>query len=168
MNRANATSRMARQEDSPRLPVILAITGASGAPYALRLLEQLVLHEVPTWLIVSSHGFRLLETEADVADLAALRKYVGEGAFDRFVTVYDDNDRGARPASGSTDPSGQTVHAGQYGVDAVEFGFAAHKGTELLPLNKSASGGELSRGGLEDMAAPAPPEASSRVGRPCS
>ena len=41
--------------------------------------------------------------------------------------------------------SGVTVHAGQYGADAVEFGFAAHRGTDVLPLNKSASGGELSR-----------------------
>lgn len=42
-------------------------------------------------------------------------------------------------------PSGTTVHAGHDGVDAVEFGFAAHGGSDLLPLNKSASGGELSR-----------------------
>ena len=42
-------------------------------------------------------------------------------------------------------PSGTTVHAGHDGVDAVEFGFAAHRGTDVLPLNKSASGGELSR-----------------------
>jgi DNA repair protein RecN (Recombination protein N) len=42
-------------------------------------------------------------------------------------------------------PSGTTVHAGLDGVDAVEFGFAAHRGTDVLPLNKSASGGELSR-----------------------
>ncbi|MCV7298073.1 DNA repair protein RecN [Mycobacterium barrassiae] len=40
---------------------------------------------------------------------------------------------------------GVTVHAGQFGVDAVEFGFAAHRGIDVLPLNKSASGGELSR-----------------------
>ena len=42
-------------------------------------------------------------------------------------------------------PSGETVHAGSDGVDAVEFGFSAHRGTDVLPLNKSASGGELSR-----------------------
>jgi DNA repair protein RecN (Recombination protein N) len=42
-------------------------------------------------------------------------------------------------------PSGETVHAGHDGVDAVEFGFAAHRGTDMLPLSKSASGGELSR-----------------------
>lgn len=41
--------------------------------------------------------------------------------------------------------SGETVHAGHDGVDNVEFGFAAHRGTDVLPLNKSASGGELSR-----------------------
>ena len=46
-------------------------------------------------------------------------------------------------------PSGELAHAGSDGVDAVEFGFTAHRGTggvdSVLPLNKSASGGELSR-----------------------
>lgn len=32
-----------------------------------------------------------------------------------------------------------------YGMDEVEFRFTANKGTALLPLNKAASGGELSR-----------------------
>jgi DNA repair protein RecN (Recombination protein N) len=41
--------------------------------------------------------------------------------------------------------SDTVVHAGHDGVDAVEFGFAAHRGTDVLPLQKSASGGELSR-----------------------
>ncbi|MGV0606872.1 DNA repair protein RecN [Mycolicibacterium sp. XJ1904] len=41
-------------------------------------------------------------------------------------------------------PSGETVHAGRDGVDNVEFGFAT-RGTDVLPLHKSASGGELSR-----------------------
>ncbi|TFV57311.1 DNA repair protein RecN [Mycobacterium sp. PS03-16] len=40
---------------------------------------------------------------------------------------------------------GTVVHAGHDGVDAVDFGFAAHRGTDVLPLSKSASGGELSR-----------------------
>ncbi|BBY60650.1 DNA repair protein RecN [Mycolicibacterium sarraceniae] len=42
-------------------------------------------------------------------------------------------------------PSGETVHAGSEGIDLVDFGFTAHRGTDVLPLNKSASGGELSR-----------------------
>ncbi|MEW5813647.1 MAG: DNA repair protein RecN [Actinomycetota bacterium] len=41
--------------------------------------------------------------------------------------------------------SGDAVHAGRDGVDGVEFGFAAHRGSDILPLHKSASGGELSR-----------------------
>ena len=79
-----------------RHPVVLAITGASGAPYAVRLLQQLVRLQVPTWLIVSSHGFRLLDTESDIPDLQALRARVGAEAFDACVTVFDDNDRGRR------------------------------------------------------------------------
>ncbi len=42
-------------------------------------------------------------------------------------------------------PSGELVRAGGDGVDDVEFGFAAHRGMTVLPLAKSASGGELSR-----------------------
>ncbi|WP_197381433.1 DNA repair protein RecN [Mycolicibacterium mengxianglii] len=41
--------------------------------------------------------------------------------------------------------NGQRVHAGTHGVDLVEFGFTAHRGGGVLPLGKSASGGELSR-----------------------
>ncbi|WP_445160530.1 DNA repair protein RecN [Mycobacterium sp. Dal123C01] len=42
-------------------------------------------------------------------------------------------------------PSGELARAGSDGVDLVEFGFAAHRGMTVLPLAKSASGGELSR-----------------------
>lgn len=48
-------------------------------------------------------------------------------------------------------PSGVLAHAGSEGVDLVEFGFTARRGAgdgataSVLPLNKSASGGELSR-----------------------
>ena len=41
--------------------------------------------------------------------------------------------------------SGEVVHAGHDGLDAVEFGFTPHSGSDVLPLAKSASGGELSR-----------------------
>ena len=94
---------------SGRHPVVLAITGASGAPYAVRLLQQLVEHQVPTWLIVSGHGFRLLATETDIADIATLRAHVGGEAFDHVVTVFDDADRGAAPASGSARSSGMVI-----------------------------------------------------------
>lgn len=92
-----------------RAPLTFAITGASGAPYAVRLLEQLVAHKVPTSLILSAYGIRLLATETRVKSAAGLRTHVGAAAFDRFVTVYDDNDRGAPPASGSARSSGMVI-----------------------------------------------------------
>src|SRR5207237_737724 len=60
-----------------QLPVILAITVASGAPYGARLLEMLVVHNVPTWLLVSSHGWRLLGEECGITDDRALKKATG-------------------------------------------------------------------------------------------
>ncbi|MFP5353946.1 MAG: flavoprotein, partial [Gemmatimonadota bacterium] len=90
-------------------PIVLAITGASGAPYAVRLLEALVAAQRRTWLIVSSHGFRLLHTELGIPDLPALRAHVGADAFDRWVTYFDDKDRGASPASGSSRMHGMVI-----------------------------------------------------------
>ena len=52
-----------------QLPTVLAITGASGAPYAVRLLEVLAQARVPVWLIVSSHGMRLLQEECGIGSL---------------------------------------------------------------------------------------------------
>ncbi len=102
---------------------MLAITGASGAPYAVRLLQALVALRVPTWLIVSSHGWRLLETECGVPDLAALREHAGADAFDANVRVFDDNDRGALPASGSARTSGMIVCPCSMGtVSAIAHG----------------------------------------------
>lgn len=90
-------------------PIVMAITGASGATYAVRLVEQLAFAERPVSLIVSSHGWRLLGMEAGVADIAALRRRVGAARWDRAVTVFDDGDRGAAPASGSARTSGMVV-----------------------------------------------------------
>lgn len=91
------------------LPVVVALTGASGAPYAVRMLEALVGAGQPVWLIVSAHGWRLLRTESDLADLAALRAHVGAAVWDAHVTVFDDGDRGARPASGSARTAGMVI-----------------------------------------------------------
>jgi len=90
-------------------PLVLAITGASGAPYGIRLLEQLLVAGRRVSLIVSSHGFRLLHTESDISDVASLRAVVGAERFDRLVTVYDDTDRGAAPASGSSLAGGMVI-----------------------------------------------------------
>lgn len=106
-----------------RHPLVVAITGASGAPYAVRVLEGLLAASVPVWLIVSGHGWRLLRTETDIGSLAALRDSVGAGQFDRLVQVFDDGDRGALPASGSARSSGMIVCPCSMGtVSAIAHG----------------------------------------------
>ncbi|MFZ5623149.1 MAG: UbiX family flavin prenyltransferase [Gemmatimonadota bacterium] len=90
-----------------QLPIVLAITGASGAPYAVRLLDVLARHRVPLWLIPSSHGWRLLEEECGIATEDQLRAATG-GDWST-VTVYPDADRGALPASGSQRTAGMVV-----------------------------------------------------------
>lgn len=90
-------------------PIVFAITGASGAPYAIRLLDALVAAKRQVWLTVSSHGLRLLQTETDVHDLEGLRTLVGPKRFDAYVRVFDDGDRGAAPASGSVLTAGMVI-----------------------------------------------------------
>jgi 4-hydroxy-3-polyprenylbenzoate decarboxylase len=92
-----------------RLPVILAITGASGAPYAVRLLELLATHNVPTWLLISSHGWRLLAEECGIKNEAELRRVTAREGDWSTVRLFDDNDRGASPASGSAQTGGMVV-----------------------------------------------------------
>lgn len=90
-------------------PIVVAITGASGAPYAFGVLQSIIAAERAAQLIVSSHGLRLLSTEMGIDSVAALRDRLGAAAFDKFVKVYDDNDRGAAPASGSALNAGMVV-----------------------------------------------------------
>lgn len=90
-----------------RHPVVLAITGASGAPYAVRLLQVLATHRVPVWLIVSGHGARLLREECGIDSLEALETATG-GDWST-VRHFPDGDRGALPASGSRRTHGMVV-----------------------------------------------------------
>ena len=83
------------------------MTGASGAPYAVRLLEVLARNGVPVWLIVSKHGWRLLEQECRIAGVDALRAATGDDW--SSVIVLSDDDRGAAPASGSRQTAGMVV-----------------------------------------------------------
>lgn len=91
------------------LPLVVAVTGASGAPYAVRLLQALVAVEQRVWLIVSSHGDRLLATECGIMSTEALREQVGASGWDRSIAVFSDTDRGAKPASGSARTRGMVI-----------------------------------------------------------
>ncbi|MGH7525636.1 MAG: UbiX family flavin prenyltransferase [Gemmatimonadales bacterium] len=88
-------------------PIVLAVTGASGAPYAVRLLEVLAKGRVPVWLIPTSHGMRLLREECGIDSPQALQAATG-GDWSS-VTVFPDQDRGALPASGSQRTAGMVV-----------------------------------------------------------
>ncbi|HXT18558.1 MAG TPA: flavin prenyltransferase UbiX [Gemmatimonadaceae bacterium] len=90
-------------------PIVVAITGASGAPYAVRLLEGLLQAKRSVQLIISGHGFRLLRTETDIDSIDALRERVGAAAWDRHVRLFSDDDRGAAPASGSALNAGMVI-----------------------------------------------------------
>ena len=115
------------------LPLVLAITGASGAPYAVRLLQGLAAAGQPTWLIVSDHGFRLLDTESGIASIEALRERVVGAAWDASVRVFDDKDRGALPASGSVRTKGMVICPCSMGTVA-----AIAAGTSLSLVERAA------------------------------
>lgn len=91
---------------SPDAPITLGITGASGAPYAVRLLAALNQTGTPLRLIVSTYGWRLLAEESGIGDIAALRDATGDWS---RVELYDAMDRGATPASGSAPSRGMVV-----------------------------------------------------------
>jgi 4-hydroxy-3-polyprenylbenzoate decarboxylase len=80
------------------MEIVVAITGASGAMYAQRLIQGLVAAGVNVHLVVSPLGRRLLHDELglETVDLTALA-----GSQSHSVTLYNYNDVGAKLASGS-------------------------------------------------------------------
>lgn len=65
-------------------PLVLAITGASGAIYAARLLQTLVSSRIPVHVVVSPSGVEVIRQELGLQigstdrDLTALRSYAWE------------------------------------------------------------------------------------------
>ena len=94
--------------DAASLPIVLAITGASGAPYAVRLLEILLAAERRVELVVSPAGTAVIRQElgiildADAPDPALLlgRASLPPGALARLA-VWHHRDLMAPIASGS-------------------------------------------------------------------
>jgi flavin prenyltransferase len=82
--------------------VFLGITGASGAPYAARLVDALVAADVEVGLCASSAGLEVVATELygdpDLDRDEVLRRFVGDRV---GVTVHAPNDWRAPYASGS-------------------------------------------------------------------
>jgi 4-hydroxy-3-polyprenylbenzoate decarboxylase len=91
--------------------VFLGITGASGAPYAVRLLRALVDADCDVGVCASSSGIEVIGTEV-YGDPRLPRDEVlarmSEGAGDA-VTVYDPSDWSSPYASGSAKIDGYVV-----------------------------------------------------------
>lgn len=85
------------------MKVFFSITGASGAPYASRLLELLVAHDCEVGLCVSDAGVQVLATELFDDQLlpraAVLERLLTP--LDGNVRVFEPTDLGASFASGS-------------------------------------------------------------------
>ena len=86
--------------------VALAITGASGALYAVRTLAELLTRGLHVELVVSDYGRRLLHDElGDTATIEKLMPYLsskyGDGVTAGSLTIHSNRDLGATIASGS-------------------------------------------------------------------
>src|SRR6187399_2971174 len=83
-----------------------AITGASGALYAMRTMAALLERECHLEVVISDYGRRLLHDElGEAASVSRLREYLvetyGEAARRGTFTVLSNKDLGAAIASGS-------------------------------------------------------------------
>ncbi len=79
--------------------VVVGVTGASGAPYTIRLIQLLMEKGVEVHLCVSDLGKRLLFEESGVKKLNA--EELGVSEFDSNLVLHNDRDLGAPIASGT-------------------------------------------------------------------
>jgi len=101
----------ARAADSEPGRFILGITGASGAAYALRLLEQMLTLGCEVHLVVSDYGKRLLFDEAGIAhiEFATLCPTIVDARTAERLIIHPNKDVGAVIASGSFRHDGMVV-----------------------------------------------------------
>lgn len=95
-------------EDGNIRRVVVGVTGASGAPYAKRLLACITAAGVEAHVVFSPNGQRLFADELDITDLSA-KALVGPGPQADLTTLYPYRDVGARIASGSFATDGMIV-----------------------------------------------------------
>lgn len=93
-------------EIKTKTPIILAMTGASGAAYGLRLLECLLQAERPVYMVVSKAAQLVFATETDLdipSRPAEMQTYFCErfNAATELLTVYSREDWMSPIASGS-------------------------------------------------------------------
>ena len=91
--------------------IFLGVTGASGAPYAERLLRALAAADCEIGLTASRSGIEVLATELygdpSLPREEVLERFVGESS--DAVTIYEDSDFRSPYASGSAKVDGYVI-----------------------------------------------------------
>jgi 4-hydroxy-3-polyprenylbenzoate decarboxylase len=80
--------------------LVVGISGASGAIYGIRLLEQLKKRNIETHLVVSRWGWKTIELETD-HEVASVKKLAG--------TCHDEGDLAASISSGTFPTDGMII-----------------------------------------------------------
>jgi len=101
------------QEWKFKRTITLAITGASGAQYGLRLLECLLAANCCVYLLISNAAQVVIDTETDLAlpEFAQWPQFFGErfGAKSGQLKVFSRDDWFAPVASGSSAPASMVI-----------------------------------------------------------
>ena len=105
---------MSTDDRSSRRSITVAITGASGALYAVRTMAALLERGCHLELVVSDYGRRLLRDElGEAAAVDRLAEYLaskyGSDVHNGSTTLYSNKDLGAKIASGSQGCEGMVV-----------------------------------------------------------
>ncbi|WP_051234224.1 flavin prenyltransferase UbiX [Halomonas halocynthiae] len=109
-----AVARNAERNSPFKPPVTVAITGASGVQYGLRLIEALVEAEHEVWVMISKAAHLVIETETEVTLPARPERLVDaltarSGASLRQIRCFGREDWMAPVASGSGSPSAMVI-----------------------------------------------------------
>jgi len=87
--------------------VVVGISGASGAPYAVRVIELLLQRGIEVHVAMSDLGRRLLAEEAGLAPITV--ESLSGGGDEGLLTIHSGRDMGAVIASGSFRHDGMIV-----------------------------------------------------------
>ena len=114
--------------DTPRPPLCIAMSGASGAPYGLRLLEQLLGRGHPVYLLISRAARVVISAESGI-ELPATPESATAWFNDRFairpglLQIFGSEQWSAPVASGSNPPAAMVICPCSMGmVSAVASG----------------------------------------------
>ncbi len=95
-------------------PITIALTGASGMPYAITLLKELVKSQEKIYVMISTAANTVIAMETDLklgSDTKAIEKNLSQylGAKDGQIEVFSKNQWTAPVASGSNPPRAMVV-----------------------------------------------------------